>query len=278
VARSSPARLALDLGCAGAALVILVGLLSGSPDEAPPMPDGVRFAAAEEAAARAPRYQALARGGRITVAALFGRMTPGPVELDYGTLSYRAFRATLEGRGYRLARVDEAHDAVTYAGEADGVRVMVDVLGPRGLPLEWGAAIVGARLGRAIGDHDIIYYDGHAFEGELSGLRRALPGYRILVVDACWSLQHYGLALGGVGDVVTNRERSITGSVESFSALLDELLEGIGTTHPPSWATLLDGMNRRSAERAAERVRLSAPSELQASESYGLTVASGGPR
>jgi hypothetical protein len=74
--------------------------------------------------------------------------------------------------------------------------------------------------------------------------------YRVIVLDSCWSTQHFAEQLiGGNHDVITNSERSVTGSVESFLVLVDALRTN------SDWP--LDAMNSLADMRARKRAPIS---------------------
>ena len=74
--------------------------------------------------------------------------------------------------------------------------------------------------------------------------------YRVLVIDSCWSTQHFAKRLIGQNlDVLTNREQSVTGSIESFLVLVDALRTN--SDFP------LDEMNSLAVARARRRAPVS---------------------
>ena len=224
----------------------------------PPTPAGVCFS--DDAPVR-PRRDVLAADGQITIAALFAQMAEGRLrDDDHGHWSLRRFVAALEDAGFRRSDDDSYRRVLS-----DGVVVVVDVIGPDALPRQEKAPAIGRALDDAIATHEIVYYNGGAYGGALTGLRRTRPEYRILILDSCWSLQYYGgRLLGGGLDVVVNRERAITGSVASVVPALGELIEGDAT-----WASLLATMNEAARRRAGARLLHPV---FHAPERYGLAV------
>jgi hypothetical protein len=255
-------RLAIDTVFAVALVAAGVVAVRAWLDDGPPeTPAGVCLS---DGATARPRLELLAADGRITIAALFAQMAEGRLrDDDHGTWSLRRFVAELEAAGFRRTGAERYER--TLAG---GTQVVIDVLGPASLPREERAPTIGRALERAIADHEIVYYNGGAYGGALSGLRRAWPEYRILILDSCWSLQLYGRPLVDSGlDVVVNRERAITGSVASFAPVLRELVEPPGAR--PTWASLLATMNHAARRRAAGRLL---HPRFRAAEHYGLAV------
>ena len=111
-------------------------------------------------------------------------------------------------------------------------------------PEQTSAALTGA-----FASHDVVYYNGHSHKGAIE----MSPGaaYRLIVLDSCWSTQHFAKRLLDRGhDVITNSERSVTGSVESFFVLVDTLL-----AREPSWPLLQ--MNALAERRAMSRAPMS---------------------
>ena len=77
-----------------------------------------------------------------------------------------------------------------------------------------------AALAGALASHDVVYYTGHSHDGEIA--IEPPSDYRLIVLDSCWSTQHFAEHLiGPQRDVITNSQRSVTGSIESFLVLVD---------------------------------------------------------
>lgn len=250
MARRAATRLAIDLGFAAAIVVTAAVALAG--DEPPAIPRGVC------AGDGRPRYEELTADDRISIAALFGQIEPGPVERDFGSQSYRMLEDALAARGFLRVAPDR------YERAEGGVAIDVTLTGPAALPLADPSA-TSAALAAALAGHDIVYYNGHEFDG---GLELAAPAaaYRIVVLDSCWSTQRYSHRLiGPTIDVIGNTERAVTGSVESFVALLDALHARV-----PAWSAILDPMNRLAEARATARTMRS---RWKRPERYRLDVA-----
>ncbi|MBA2544890.1 MAG: hypothetical protein H0V17_34930 [Deltaproteobacteria bacterium] len=130
---------------------------------------------------------------------------------------------------------------------------MVDLVGP--LPDD--AEAVTEAIDGALASHDIVYYNGHNFAGELE--IDSVVEHRIVVLDTCWSAQHYGAWSDSV-ELIANSERAITGSVYSFVDLLDGLLARDGR----SWRALLAPANASAVDRAALRDQSAYPAERYA--------------
>jgi hypothetical protein len=248
MARHPAARLILDLGFAAAILVVAGIAMS---DDTPAIPDGVCAGDGQ------PRYDAMIADDRIEIAALFGQIDERG---DFATRSYHLLEAALVARGFssvlpgRYERVDH------------GVTLAIDLTGPGALPMADPAATAAA-LTAALAGHDVVYYNGHEFDGRLD-LATPATGYRILVLDSCWSTQRYSARLiGPTTDVIGNTERAVTGSVESFVALIDGLRDRV-----PSFGALLAPMNQLAEERARTRAMLS---RWKQPERYRLDVACG---
>jgi hypothetical protein len=78
--------------------------------------------------------------------------------------------------------------------------------------------IVAAAIGKALADHDVVYYTGHNFQGRLSF---AIPAaHRTLIMDTCYSTQLYARYAREGLDLVTNDKMSITGSIETLLLVL----------------------------------------------------------
>jgi len=185
-------------------------------DDRPPLPDGV--CAADDAVP----YHA------VTVAAVFGRLT------DELSANARELAAALRARGLREGPPGRFSDGVMTI---DVIEVADD------------RAAVDAALAAAL-DRDVVYYNGHEYHGELRALATPPPGAHVLVLDTCWSTQRYSARLLAPRlAIIGNSERTVTGSVGSFVALLD------GMRAHRSWRELLAAMNAEATQRARVRVR-----------------------
>jgi hypothetical protein len=178
-----------------------------------------------------PRYDALLADGRITIAAVFGELAGGPA--DYNAWSYRAAANGLRARGFTEV------DAERYRLG----NITVDLALIADDPAQTSAALAGA-----LASHDVVYYNGHSHAGAIA--LSPPSDYRIIMLDSCWSTQHYAAGLVGPGrDVITNTDRSITGSVESLLMVVDTLRAR------GDWP--IGELNTRAQERARLRAPLS---------------------
>jgi hypothetical protein len=78
--------------------------------------------------------------------------------------------------------------------------------------------VVAAALGKALEDHEVVYYTGHNFQGRLSF---AIPSAdRTLIMDTCYSTQLYARYAREGLDLITNDKMSVTGSIETLPLVL----------------------------------------------------------
>jgi len=217
-------RLALDLGFAAG--IVACAISAYATTRAPAIPAGLC-----RSAHAAPRYVAMLADGRLTIAAVFGELEGGP--LDHNAWSYHAFAAALRERGF-----------VEIAPERYQLdKVTIDVALIPDDPAQSTAALAGA-----LASHDVVYYNGHSHDGDIDIAPPA--DYRLIVLDSCWSTQHFAQHLIAPNrDVLTNSERSVTGSFESFLVLVDALRAN--NDFP------LDEMNALAVARARLRAPLS---------------------
>ena len=222
MADRSALRLAIDLTFVAAIIGTGIAVYA---TRAPDVPAGVCTSDAG-----APRYDAMLADGRITIAAVFGELDGGPA--DHNEWSYRTFAVALRERGFVETGERFERGALT-----------IDLA-----LVERSAAHTSAALAGALVSHDVVYYNGHSYKGALA--IEPSDEYRVLVLDTCWSTQYYAAELVAPSrDVITNRERSVTGSIESFLALVDAL-------HARS-AWPLTEMNALAETRARTRAALS---------------------
>lgn len=213
-------RRLIDLAVVG--LVVVGGRACASRDHVPPMPEGL--CEQVELVPAIPNH--------VTIAAVFATIEgPGDVA-PVAQWSAQMLGDELRHRGFR--------EITAHRFERDDATI--DVVGP--LPDD--ADAVTEALARSLASHEVVYYNGHNFAGELeidSVLER-----RIVVLDTCWSAQHYG-AWSETVELIANSERAITGSVYSFVDLLDGLLARDGR----SWRALLAPANAAAVDRASLR-------------------------
>jgi hypothetical protein len=233
----------------------------------------------DEARASAPAYGRLAEDGVLTVSALFGEMAKdGLAPDDAAYWSLAAFSLDLERHGYALdANVTGYRRYRKGEGE---LAVQIAVYGPELLRVghdDEGAIV----LRHAIAESDIVYVDEHAFQKGLEVL--ADPAaydparYRILVLDTCYSYSLYtrwvlDAASPGSTHVVNTDGRVVTGSVESFGAMLHAVVAEVGapTFRSRTWLSLVGEMNDLAAARAGRRRDV--PDErLRPAEVYGVS-------
>ncbi|HEY5920354.1 MAG TPA: hypothetical protein VIV11_01730 [Kofleriaceae bacterium] len=229
-------RLAVDI--AFAAAVVACGITVYAHTRADDIPDGLCASTAP-----APRYDEMLADGRITIAAVFGELSGGPA--DTNAWSYRAFAAALRERGF----VEVAPDKLVLGTMTIDLTLIADD------PAQSTAALAGA-----LASHDVVYYTGHSHDGDIA----MSPGddYRLIVLDSCWSTQHFAKRLLAPSrDVITNSEPSVTGSIESFLVLIDALRSR------EAWP--LAEMNELAEQRAIRRAPLS---RFKEPERYRLDV------
>lgn len=78
--------------------------------------------------------------------------------------------------------------------------------------------VVAAAIGKALADHEVVYYTGHNFQGRLAF---AIPSaHRTLIMDTCYSTQLYARYARDGLDLITNDKMSITGSIETLPLVL----------------------------------------------------------
>lgn len=204
----------------------------------------------------------------LRVAAIFGQMsTSGALNAtDDGIWSYDAFRTFLATVGFHF---DGEPGEYSERGvlELKTQRIVVDLVHPRDAPPR--ASDVNRWLERVTPDHDLVYYNGHAFEGSLEALRRLRRSwserYVLLYLDSCYSQRDYGAALRGAlaeasvtratVDVLVNHRLTITASVEGFIALFGHLLDALATVdgEAPPWRIFLDEAQQGADARAMRR-------------------------
>lgn len=227
-------RLVIDLAFVG--VLIACGVTVYAKSHAPEIPAGVCTTKSG-----GPRYDAMLADGQLTIAAVFGELSGGPT--DHNAWSYRAFADRLRERGFVAV---EPGVGYTQGHEIDRYRlghITIDLVLIADDPAQSTAAIAGA-----LASHDVLYYNGHSHDGTIEF--DPPNDYRLIVLDSCWSTQHFAKGLiGPARDVITNSERSVTGSIYSALVLIDALRAN------SDWP--LDEMNELADIRARKRAPIS---------------------
>ena len=200
----------------------------------PSIPDGVCSATGGE-----PRFGQLLADERITIAAVLAELDDPRHRAWSRDVLIRALRA----RGFHEVTPDRFER---------GMFVIDIVL----------VTDVRHELTDALATHDVVYYNGHSASGEIPIV--APDEHRIIVLDSCWTTQLYSKRLVGRHDVISNTERSITGSIQSLVILID------GLEARSSWDSILARLNERAEHRANARGLFSV---YRSSEHYRRDVA-----
>jgi len=206
------------------------GVIAYVVDDHPAMPDDVCIARSDDG----PRYSELLADERITIAVVFGELAGGPD--DYNARSASALAGALRARGFRE----------TAPSHFEARAVTIDIaIHPN------DKTVIGPALTAAFATHELVYYNGHSYEGDLDF---AIPDdYRIAVLDTCWSTQLYSARVVGPSrDVIGNTDRSVTGSIDSLITIVDGL-----RAHAPAWQPLIERSNAHAVTRALGRAPFS---------------------
>jgi subtilisin-like proprotein convertase family protein len=237
-----------------------------------------------------PEYDLLTADKKITMVALFGQIEHGDLASDdLGWVAYKEFRTSMRRAGFATVReFDNNHGEQLKKTYPGGLEVVVDFYTPESLKDHRPRDEVNVMFKQAIHDHEIVYYNGHAFYGSLTVLnqRDAYPAdsYQVVFMDACWSYAYYTKQVfenkaspadpDGMKfvDVVNNTEPGITGSHATAWLLYKNLFQAASDLMQAksitkySWNNLIVYMNNSADQRA----RYYDPNEFHA-EIYGAS-------
>jgi len=248
-----------------------------------------------DAASVYPEFDLLTADKRITMVNLFGQITHGDLEdSDWGWIAYRQFKREFDYAGFDVVETfpDNFGERMekTYPG---GLEVVANFYTPEALKDHRPREEVNQLFMQAIHDHEIVYYNGHAFYGSLTVLDKpeSYPDetYQIINMDACWSYAYYTkqvfehktdpeLDPDGMkyADVVNNTEPGITGSHKTawllYKNIFNASSEFMQGEEPSkySWNNLIVYMN----DSAEQRARWYDPEKFHA-EIYGASGVTG---
>jgi hypothetical protein len=119
-----------------------------------------------------PEYDLLTQDKKITMVNLFGQITHGDLEDgDWGWIAYKQFKRDFEYAGFSVTETfpDNFGERLTktYPG---GLEVVANFYTPEALKDHRPRDEVNELFMQAIHDHEIVYYNGHAFYGSLTVL------------------------------------------------------------------------------------------------------------
>jgi len=248
-----------------------------------------------DAASVYPEFDLLTADKRITMVNLFGQIEHGDLQSgDLGWTAYNQFKRDFQYAGFSVTETFPDDFGVrmekTYPG---GLEVVANFYTPEALKDHRSREEVNQLFMQAIHDHEIVYYNGHAFYGSLTVLDdpAAYPEetYQIINMDACWSYAYYTKQVfehktdpeidpDGMkyADVVNNTEPGITGSHKTawllYKNIFNACSEFMQGEEPSkySWNNLIVYMN----DSAEQRARWYDPEKFHA-EIYGASGVTG---
>lgn len=242
-----------------------------------------------DAATVYPEYDLLVADGRIDMAIIFGQIKHGELEnTDWGFLSFNGLTREFQQRGFQIVETYDDNRGhrleATYPGD---LVIDIEMWTPVGFADNVPREEANERFRTALRNHEIVYYNGHAFYGSLRVLDdpEAYPQdtYQVLMMDSCWSYAYYtkqifrnrateedpnGYALV---DVVNNTEPGISGSYATAAILWTSIFRGasmvrVGTDASLySWNNINAYMNEHAEYRARARTQYPNP------EIYGVS-------
>jgi len=236
-----------------------------------------------------PEYDLLVEDGRIDMVVIFGQITHGDLERnDWGWIGFHQFSRSLRGIGFRV--VEDFADDMGHRMERTfpgGLVVTIKIYTPVGVADHVPREEANELFRAAIGENEIVYYNGHAFYGSLSVLDdpEVYPAdrYQIVMMDACWSYAYYTKQIFRnrateddpdgyrLVDVVNNTEPAISGSNQTAVILWNSVFKGAAEVHAGgtgelySWNNTVEYMNEHAEARAARRTTYPDP------EIYGVS-------
>ncbi len=224
---------------------------------------------APPAATTYPEYDKLAADGKVTVFVVFGQAgheAEVPAS-DWGVREWNQFKREIFERGFRKA--SDLAPGERFVRVRAGIEQVVDIVSPYDLKNQ-NATDRNALFRRALGQYEIILYNGHSFYGSLDVLRDcsayAPDTYQIVYMGSCWSYEYYTTQvfeckktasdpLGwDLADVVNDTEAGwFHNSAEFARILLTNLLAGVETggrdgNRYYTWFNIISAMNEYAIE------------------------------
>lgn len=198
-----------------------------------------------------PEYDQLVADGRVTAVILFGQIGDGPItDADAGMRNFNRMASWLVDGGFQ--EVTPAPVGRRFSRQAGGVTVEVDLYSPHDFS---GLSDMAhfANFQRALGEHEIVAYDGHSMLGASDFWSRPdYPDfYQIFLYGGCLGYEYYlRPILDGKGgwdrvDIVSSVIEVSASALYYAAPFLAKMVWALENNHGASWEDYLRVIRQR---------------------------------
>jgi len=197
-----------------------------------------------------PEYDRLVADGKVTAVVLFGQIGDGPIdESEAGVRNMNRMSSNLTAAGF--AEVTPAPVGRRYARTVAGVEVSIDLYSPSDFS-GLGDMAHFSNFQRAIGEHEIVAYDGHSMLGASDfWARPTYPAfYQIYLYGGCLGYEYYVRPiLAGKGgwenvDIVSSVVEVSADANEYAAPFFAKVVWALENGYNASWKDLLAVIRR----------------------------------
>ena len=196
-----------------------------------------------------PEYDRLLADGKLTAVVLFGKIGDGDVETDTGMYGFRQMaRWLLDAQFTEVTPAPVGRRFTKHIGDHD---FEIDLYSPKDFSgLDDNAHF--ANFQRAIGEHEVLAYDGHSMLGASDYWTRPTypEGYQIILYGGCLGYQYYlRPILAGKGgwdnvDILSSVVEVSAGASEFAGPALAQLAHALDHGLAVSWQDILLAVRR----------------------------------
>lgn len=198
-----------------------------------------------------PEYDRLVADGKVTAVVLFGQIGEGSLESDSGMQAFKRMASWLKAAGYK--EVAKPPVGRRFTKTFGTTAFEIDLYSPAdfaGLSdmAHW------SNFKRALGEHEIVAYDGHSMLGASDFWSRDdltyLDGYQVFLYGGCLGYEYYVRPIvdkkGGWANVdILSAVVEVTADANEFAApVLAKVAYALGHGNKVSWQDLLKAVRR----------------------------------
>jgi hypothetical protein len=196
-----------------------------------------------------PEYDKLLADKKVTSVILFGQIGDTLDDKDAGMVAFNRVANWLQGAGYK--EIKPAPAGRRFSRSFSGVEFVVDIYSPRDFSGLGDFANL-PNLQRAIGEHEVVAYDGHSMLGASDfWARPTYPShYQIMLYGGCLGYEYYVKpildAKGGWANLdMMSSVIEVTASSQAFAVpVIAKLAAAVSRGNNVSWQQILSSVRQ----------------------------------